>query len=145
MQACRAALALSVDVYPESPSDPSGTVSPGISVMASMSHKVECIIVGGGLLGLLSARVLARAGLSVCVLERGSFCRESSWAGGGILSPLVPWDYPEPVSELVRWSRHACPPLVDELRELTGIDPEWTQSGMLLQDVTLDERIAGPG
>jgi glycine oxidase len=110
--------------------------------MATMRHSVECMVVGGGLVGLLTARALAREGLSVCVLERGSFCRESSWAGGGILSPLVPWEYPVPVSELVRWSQRVYPELAAELREQTGIDPEWTQSGLLLQDIGLDERIA---
>ena len=54
-----------------------------------MQHSADCVVIGGGLLGMLSARELAQAGLSVTLLEQGSLCRESSWAGGGIISPLV--------------------------------------------------------
>jgi len=109
------------------------------------SNRVDCLVAGGGLIGLLCALYLAREGLTVTVLERGELCRESSWAGGGILSPLVPWEYPDAVTQLVAWSQQHYPLLANELHQQTGIDPEWTQSGMLLQDVTLDERIAGPG
>ena len=92
---------------------------------------VDCIVVGGGLLGMLTARALHKEGLSVTLLERGVAGREASWAGGGILSPLIPWLYPDSVSELVVWSQRYFPRLVEELREQTGIDPEWVQSGLL--------------
>jgi hypothetical protein len=36
------------------------------------------------------------------VMERGQTGSETSWAGGGILSPLLPWDYPRAVSALRR-------------------------------------------
>lgn len=98
------------------------------------NNSVDCIIAGGGLIGLLSAWYLAREGLTVAVLERGVLCRESSWAGGGIVSPLIPWDYPDAVSRLVAWSQQHYPQLVQELRDETGIDPEWTRSGLLLLD-----------
>ena len=55
-------------------------------------------VIGGGLIGMLSARELALAGASVTLLEKSSLGRESSWAGGGILSPLHPWRYPDEVT-----------------------------------------------
>jgi glycine oxidase len=97
-----------------------------------MSRIPDCIIIGGGLIGMLTARELLRAGLSVQLLERGETGRESSWAGGGILSPLYPWRYPEPVSVLARASQRVYPDLIEALREEGGGDAQWTQSGLLM-------------
>lgn len=108
----------------------------------SQSQSTDCIVVGGGLLGMLTAHFLVREGLSVAVLDRGAICRESSWAGGGILSPLVPWQYPAAVSELVCWSQRYYPFLAAELLDTTGIDPEWLQSGLLMADCSLDTEIS---
>jgi glycine oxidase len=91
-------------------------------------------VVGGGLVGMLSARELALAGLPVTLLEKGELGRESSWAGGGILSPLHPWRYPEAVTALAQWSQARYRAVTDELKANTGIDPEWTQSGLLWLD-----------
>ena len=90
---------------------------------------------------MMSAYFLSQEGLSVCLLERGETCRESSWAGGGIVSPLVPWQYPEAVSALVRWSQAYYPGLADTLLDETGIDVEWLQSGLLLLDVAPERGI----
>lgn len=60
-----------------------------------MSH---VIVVGGGVIGLMTARELVEAGAQVTLIERGETGRESSWAGGGIVSPLYPWRYPEALS-----------------------------------------------
>jgi len=94
----------------------------------------DCIITGGGVIGLLVARELSRAGQSVVILERGEIGRESSWAGGGILSPLYPWQTSAPVEALVRWSQDCFPVLTEELRIGTGIDSEWVRSGLLIFD-----------
>ena len=102
----------------------------------------DCIVVGGGLLGMLSAWYLSREGLSVALFEQGRICRESSWAGGGILSPLVPWEYPDAVSELVQWSQRHYPALVGELRDRSGIDPEWVQSGLLMVGASMSPAVS---
>ncbi|MEJ1959267.1 MAG: FAD-dependent oxidoreductase [Nitrosomonadales bacterium] len=51
----------------------------------------DFLIIGAGAIGLSSALELLQRGAMVTVLERGLTGKESSWAGGGILSPLCPW------------------------------------------------------
>lgn len=96
-------------------------------------HKTyDCIVVGGGVIGLLSALELRQAGASVLLVERGKIGRESSWAGGGILAPIYPWDYPEPISLLAKWSQQQYIRLAKIIFAETGIDPEHTNSGLLI-------------
>jgi glycine oxidase len=90
------------------------------------------IVVGGGVIGMLTALELARAGRQVTLFERGDTGRESSWAGGGIVSPLFPWRYLDAVTQLATWSQGAYPALSDELTKATGIDPELTVNGLLI-------------
>lgn len=94
----------------------------------------DFLIVGGGVLGLLMARGLAKSGANVTVVERGVCCKEASWAGGGIVSPLYPWRYSQPVTALASDAQSAYPQLVVELREETGIDSELEQTGLLMLD-----------
>jgi glycine oxidase len=95
---------------------------------------MRCVVIGGGIIGLMTARELHAAGVEVMVLERGEAGRESSWAGGGILSPLCPWRYPAGVAALAAWSQAHYPELAAALMASTGIDPEWTPSGLLSLD-----------
>ena len=94
--------------------------------------QADCIVIGGGLIGLFTARELARNGMKVTIIERGEVGRECSWAGGGILSPLYPWREPAALAELIRFCQKEYPMLAQALYGETGIDPEWWQSGLLL-------------
>lgn len=95
---------------------------------------MNIIVIGGGIIGLMTARELALAGQAVTLLDRGPIGQESSWAGGGILSPLYPWRYGAAVNQLARWSQAHYPALVADLIEEGAVDPEWTRSGLLMLD-----------
>jgi glycine oxidase len=94
----------------------------------------DCIVIGAGLIGMLTALELANAGLKVTVLDKSRPATESSWAGGGILSPLYPWRYPAAVNVLARESQRRYPEFCQDLYQATGIDPQWTRSGLLIAD-----------
>jgi glycine oxidase len=90
----------------------------------------DFLIVGGGVIGLSSALELARQGAGVAVLERGACGGESSWAGGGILSPLLPWDYSSAVTDLTQLSCRLFPEWAARIADISGIDPGYRVSGM---------------
>ena len=94
------------------------------------------IVVGGGIVGCLTALALVKHGCQVTVVERNQIAAqtsgESSWAGAGILFPLLPWDYRDEVNDLALRGASLYPQMCDELKRETGIDPEYTQSGMLI-------------
>ncbi|MES1981940.1 MAG: glycine oxidase ThiO [Pseudomonadota bacterium] len=92
----------------------------------------DFLIVGAGVIGLATAQHLLGLGMSVTVLERGVTAEESSWAGGGILSPLCPWDYPDEVTRLTERGASLFARWAAELRVMTGIDPEYDVSGLLV-------------
>jgi len=94
----------------------------------------DILIIGGGVIGLLTARELAAGGAQVTLVEMGGTGRQASWAGGGILSPLYPWRYPGSVTALAAWSQQVYPELCTELFDETGIDAEYTRSGLLILD-----------
>ena len=102
--------------------------------------KERIVIVGGGAIGLLSARLLAEAGAEVCLLDQGVLGGESSWAGGGIVSPLYPWRYSPAVTALAHWSQDFYPQLGEQLLCDTGVDPEVYVTGLYW----LDQEPAAP-
>lgn len=94
----------------------------------------DVIIVGGGAIGMLTARQLLQRGVSVTLIEKTETGVEASWAGGGIVSPLYPWNYVPAISALATWAQAAYPALVAQLREETGIDAELSPCGLLMLD-----------
>jgi glycine oxidase len=104
----------------------------------------KIVVVGGGIVGCMTALNLAEQGCQVTVVERNIIAAqtsgESSWAGAGILFPLLPWFYKDEVNALALEGASLYPALCQRLLDETGIDPEYTVSGMLIQplfDATL--------
>lgn len=96
----------------------------------------ECLIVGGGIIGMLTAHELRTAGMAVSLVEKGHPGRESSWAGGGIVSPLYPWRYGDSISKLSQWSQAHYPAIARMLIDAGGTDPEYVKSGLLILEPT---------
>jgi glycine oxidase len=92
------------------------------------------IVVGGGIMGCLTALALVERGCQVTIVERNVIAAqtsgESSWAGAGILFPLLPWMYKDAVNQLAMAGAGLYPALCQRLLDETGIDPEYTQSGL---------------
>ncbi|SDN93623.1 glycine oxidase ThiO [Vreelandella arcis] len=95
----------------------------------------DFLIIGGGVIGMMTAWQLADAGHEVNLVEQGTCSGEASWAGGGIVSPLYPWRYPTPISQLASWSEGRYAELTAHLAEETGIDPEFRRKGLIYLDV----------
>ena len=93
----------------------------------------DFLIMGAGVAGLTTAQHLLLQGATVTVAERGIVGMESSWAGGGILAPLCPWDYADEVTLLTSLGAAMFPQWAAGLHAATGIDPEYEVSGMLVK------------
>ncbi len=102
----------------------------------------DCVVVGGGVIGLATALELGRNGVRVRVVERDVRARGASWAGAGILAPLSPWSYPETVSQLAEKGRKLYPEWIGRIESLSGIDCEYRTSGMLVLPCEDDKALA---
>jgi glycine oxidase len=89
-------------------------------------------IVGGGIIGCLTACYLKQLGVDVTLVERGETGRESSWAGAGILCPIHPWLYPDAFTHLIDKSLAMYSGFQADIEAKTGISIEWERSGLLI-------------
>ncbi|NBW97160.1 MAG: FAD-binding oxidoreductase, partial [Planctomycetia bacterium] len=91
----------------------------------------DCVIIGGGVIGLSIARELAGRGLEVEVVARERGRDTASWAAAGIFPPAP--DRPEapPGDRLTAWSDALHRLWAEELRAETGIDNELHRCGGL--------------
>jgi glycine oxidase len=96
-----------------------------------MMRTPDVLVVGGGLVGAAIAERLTRDGLAVTLVERGAVGAEASWAAAGLLTPVHPWNYPEPLLRLDAQSLHLWFPLAERLRDETGIDVEIRRTGLV--------------
>jgi len=92
----------------------------------------KIVIIGGGIIGCLSAIKLRESGFSVVIVDKNEIGKESSWAGAGILFPLMPWRYLPEVYNLCLNSSEFYEEFSRKLFRDTGIDPEFTRSGIKL-------------
>ncbi|QDV38497.1 glycine oxidase ThiO [Tautonia plasticadhaerens] len=103
----------------------------------SKSHP-DVVVVGGGVIGLSIAYLLAREGLRPVVLDRRELGREASWAGAGIIAPGSEIPQALPMARLRTRSAGLYPEWSERLREETGIDNGYRRSGAV--DVAFDPK-----
>jgi len=93
---------------------------------------MKVIVIGAGMIGLLTALRLKQAGVDVIILEKGEVGLEASWAGAGILCPIHPWLYPDAFTDLVQASLDLYPALEAEFKQEVGHDIQRIQNGLLI-------------
>ncbi|SNR60612.1 glycine oxidase [Methylobacillus rhizosphaerae] len=97
---------------------------------------LHVLIAGGGIVGCLTAMELVSRGCKVTIVERNQIASqtsgESSWAGAGIMFPLLPWMYSDHVNTLTNHGSALYNDICARLFRETGIDPQLLHSGFLL-------------
>lgn len=91
----------------------------------------DVVIVGGGLMGSLSALRLAEAGRRVLVLEKAVPGAEASSAAAGILAGQSESKLDGPLFDLAIESRERYVELARELRERSGVDIGFRRCGAI--------------
>ncbi len=89
-------------------------------------------VIGGGVVGCLTALYLHELGAKPIVLEKGMTGQQSSWAGAGILCPIHPWLYPDSFTHLIDRSLAMYPAMNEMLLDKTGLSMQWHKSGLLI-------------
>jgi len=92
----------------------------------------DCLVIGGGVIGLGVAWELSRLGLGVTLVERHHRCgRATSAAAAGMLAAGVEAGSPGPFFELCRASSELWKGWADSLQEASSVDCEYDRCGLV--------------
>src|SRR5579864_5830058 len=98
----------------------------------------DAVVIGGGVMGLASARELRKRGFSVTLLDRAQPGRAASWASAGIIGATLR-DESDPQHALRALSRQLWPAFAAAVQEESGLDPEYREMGCIQLATTEDE------
>jgi glycine oxidase len=102
---------------------------------------VKAVIIGGGVVGCVTAIKLKESGYDVTVVDKSVVGEESSAAGAGIIFPLMPWNYESRVFDLCIGALTFYKNLSINLIKAGFEDPEFIESGMICIDPSDKEQI----
>jgi glycine oxidase len=90
------------------------------------------IIIGGGIVGCLSALEFKKKGFDATIIEKSNIGHEASSAAAGILYPLMPWKYDDALYKLSLGSAEFYEDLSKKLLKDFNKDIEYIKSGLML-------------
>jgi glycine oxidase len=96
-----------------------------------MRSSSDILIIGGGVIGLTLAYLLAKEQVAVTLIDKSDLGQEASWAGAGILPAGNPKRAKSPMGGLRSQAVSFFPEFSAELKALTGIDNGYWQCGGL--------------
>ena len=103
----------------------------------------DAVVVGGGIIGLLTARYLAQAGKKVTIIDKSELGSGATWASAGIISPHATSGTTDiagkPGLILRNLSYPLWPKIAQSIQEETSIDIEFTLQGVLLVSLNKTE------
>lgn len=100
----------------------------------------DCLVVGGGIIGLSLAYELSRRGMRVTLVEQGDWGGQASSAAAGMLAPLKEFKEPGPMLDMGMESLALYPEWVAELEEMTGGDVQLSLEGLLTVALNEEEQ-----
>jgi glycine oxidase len=91
----------------------------------------DVLVVGGGVIGCSIAYQLSKRGKNVLVLEKNQLASKASKAAAGMLGVHTELNGGSPLYRLAQTSRDMYPVLAQELKEVSGMDIEYVENGMI--------------
>jgi glycine oxidase len=98
----------------------------------------EALVIGGGVMGLASARALRQRGMQVTLLDRAQPGRAASWASAGIIGATLR-EESDPQYALRKLSRELWPAFAEGVQQESGLDPEYREMGCIQLATSTDE------
>lgn len=99
--------------------------------MNQQDQTTDVLIIGGGIIGLSIALRVRQKGLSVIVLDKQQPGQEASFAAAGLIAPKFE-PATAPFARMAIASRDSYAAFCQELKEISGIDPEYRDEGTVM-------------
>ncbi|MEK5340362.1 glycine oxidase ThiO [Weizmannia sp. FSL W8-1119] len=99
--------------------------------MEKLTRTFDVVVIGGGINGSSIAYQLSKRGRKVAIIEKKQLACEASSAAAGMLAAQAEIEQDGPLFQFALKSQAMFPELANELYEMTGIDIEFDQKGII--------------